>query len=200
MRSHLRILVAGSAALLSACSSTSTPNGGGNSQRETTPGQLTTEQLNAASDLLQSGAAQRIATGQYITPTALSGAVQQALNPGLSAYPDFVAGEAVRSQLSPDGNTLAVLCAGQNSLDNQAGNLDTPASTQFVFLYDVSGAHKQSPLLTQVLTPKNTHVGMVFSPDGSLLYVSGGRDDVVYVYAKSGGTWTASSTPIALNH
>ena len=36
--------------------------------------------------------------------------------PGLPAYPDFVAGEAVRSQLSPDGKTLAVLCAGQNSL------------------------------------------------------------------------------------
>jgi hypothetical protein len=41
---------------------------------------------------------QRLATGQYVTPTALHGAVQQFLNPGLPAYPDFVAGEAVRSQ------------------------------------------------------------------------------------------------------
>src|SRR5262247_432823 len=56
------------------------------------------------------------ATGQFVTPTAVRGAVQQFLNPRLPAYPDFVAGEAVRSQLSPDGNTLAVLCAGQNSL------------------------------------------------------------------------------------
>jgi hypothetical protein len=65
--------------------------------------------------------ATQLATGQYITPTAIAGAVQQALNPGLPAYPNFVAGEAVKSQLSPDGTTLAIICAGQNSLDNGAG-------------------------------------------------------------------------------
>jgi len=32
--------------------------------------------------------------GLYITPTALANAVQQELNPGLTNYPDFVAGEA----------------------------------------------------------------------------------------------------------
>ena len=58
----------------------------------------------------------QLPSGQYITPTAISGAVQQLLNPGLPAYPNFVAGEAVKSQLSPDGATLAILCAGQNSL------------------------------------------------------------------------------------
>ena len=50
--------------------------------------------------------------GQYITPTAITGAVQQFLNPGLPLYPNFVAGEAVQSRLSPDGTTLAILCAG----------------------------------------------------------------------------------------
>ena len=74
--------------------------------------------------------------------------MQQFLNPGLPAYPNFIAGEAVRSQLSPDGTTLAVLCAGQNSLIKTDGTTDTEASTQFIFLYDVSGAHKRSPLLT----------------------------------------------------
>ena len=54
------------------------------------------------------------ATGQYISPLAVPGAVQQFLNPGLAAYPNFIAGEAVRSRLSPDGKTLAVLCAGHN--------------------------------------------------------------------------------------
>jgi hypothetical protein len=49
----------------------------------------------------------RLPTGQYVTPTAISEAVQQYLNPRLPAYPDFIAGEAVRSQLSPDGTTLA---------------------------------------------------------------------------------------------
>src|SRR5215470_10348905 len=91
-------------------------------------------------------ASMQTATGQYITPTALRGAVQQFLNPGLPAYPNFIAGEAVRSQLSPDGKTLAILCAGQNSLVQPNGNTDTNNSTQFIFLYDVSGAHKQVPL------------------------------------------------------
>src|SRR6516164_4074941 len=67
------------------------------------------------------------ATGQYVTPTALPRAVQQFLNPNLAAYPNFIAGEAVRSQLSPDGKTLAVLCAGMNSLDTPAGTTDTAA-------------------------------------------------------------------------
>src|SRR5215471_9203322 len=139
------------------------------------------------------------ATGQYITPTALGGAVQQPLNPGLPAYPNFIAGEAVRSQLSPDGKTLAVLCAGHNSLDKADGTTDAAASTQFIFLYDVSGTHKQSPMLTQVIQQTNSHVGLVFSPDGSTLYAAGGRDDVVYVYGKSSSGWMAAGT-ITLGH
>jgi hypothetical protein len=67
-------------------------------------------------DRRERGGLMRLATGQFVTPTAIRDAVQQYLNPGLPAYMDFVAGEAVRSQLSPDGTTLAVLTAGQNSL------------------------------------------------------------------------------------
>src|SRR5215468_4494291 len=132
---------------------------------------------------------QQTATGQYITPTALPGAKQQFLNPKLSAYPNFVAGEAVRSQLSPDGKTLAVLCAGQNSLIRPDGTTDTASSTQFIFIYDVSGKNKQAPVLTQVIQQTNSHVGLVFSPDGGTLYAAGGRDDVVYAYGKVSGSW-----------
>src|SRR3989442_2134520 len=141
----------------------------------------------------------RLATGQYITPTALRGSMQQFLNPGLSAYPNFVAGEAVRSQLSPDGTTLAVLCAGQNSLEKPDGTTDTANSTQFIFLYDVSGAHKEAPVLTQVIQQTNSHVGLVFSPDGGKLYAAGGKDDAVYVYTKTGNTWSRTAT-ITLGH
>ena len=70
----------------------------------------------------------RLPTGQFITPTFIRGAVQQFLNPRLPAYPNFVAGEAVRSQLSPDGATLAVITAGHNSLDKPNGSTDTAAS------------------------------------------------------------------------
>ena len=129
----------------------------------------------------------------------MRGALQQFLNPQLTAYPTFVAGEAVRSQLSPDGTTLAVLCAGHNSLDKADGSTDSTNSTQFIFLYDVSGSHKQSPVLTQVIKQVNSHVGLVFGNDGNSLYAAGGRDDVVYVYKKASGTWSPSAS-IALNH
>src|SRR5215475_7259344 len=57
--------------------------------------------------------------GLFVTPTApLTGAIQQPLNPGLANYPNFVAGEAVKAVVSPDGATLAILTAGQNSLNN----------------------------------------------------------------------------------
>jgi hypothetical protein len=80
----------------------------------------------------------QLATGQFITPTAAHGSVQQMLNPGLAQYPDFIASEAVRSQLSPDGKTLATLTAGFNSLDDASGQTDVANSTQYIFIYDVS--------------------------------------------------------------
>jgi len=154
-------------------------------------------------DQSQTGAAggtktERIATGQHISPTAIAHAVQQFLNPGLPAYPSFVAGEAVKSALSPDGKTLAVLCAGQNSLHDSRGQLDVANSTQFLFLYDVSGDHKGSPVLLQAIQQTNAHVGLTFGSDGRL-YSAGGKDDAVYVYAPSGGRWALSKT-IALGH
>src|SRR5262245_5918259 len=141
----------------------------------------------------------QLPTGQYTTPLALPGAVQQFLNPGLPAYPDFIAGEAVRAQLSPDGTTLAILCAGQNSLYKPDGTVDVANSTQYIFLYDVSGKRKEAPSLTQVIKQTNAHVGLVFSPDGRTLYAAGGRDDVVYAYTKGGAAWSLQTT-IKLGH
>ena len=208
MRSSSWILAAGSVALMSACSSTHVSNDSAHSesqvegaQNQVAPAQTDVFAPSSLADDARLGRtpSQRLATGQYVTPTALRGAVQQALNPGLAAYPNFVAGEAVRSQLSPDGNTLAVLCAGQNSLYAPDGTVDTANSTQYLFLYDVSGKNKKSPVLKQVLKPTNSHVGLVFSKDGNTLYAAGGRDDVVNVYTSTDGTWAAASS-IALNH
>jgi YVTN family beta-propeller protein len=141
----------------------------------------------------------RLPTGQYVTPTSIRGAVQQHLNPGLAAYPNFIAGEAVRSQLSPDGTTLAILTAGQNSLYKPDGTVDRDNSTQFIFLYNVVGANKARPALRQVIKQVNAHVGLAFSPDGNTLYAAGGSDDAVYVYTRSGSSFTAAA-PIALGH
>src|SRR3989442_11826027 len=77
--------------------------------------------------------------------------------------------------------------------------VDVASSTQYIFLYDVSGKNKQAPLLTQVIQQKNAHVGLVFSPDGSTLYAAGGRDDSIYAYGKSGSSWVLAAT-IKLGH
>ena len=141
--------------------------------------------------------AARLPSGHYITPTAINDAVQTNLNPGLPAYPDFVAGMAVRSRLSPDGQTLAILTAGQNSLYKPDGTVDVPNSTQYIFLYDVT--RPSQPSLKQVIKQVNAHVGLVFSPDGNTLYAAGGNDDAVYVYTKNGDSF-APAPPIALGH
>src|SRR5215813_3290489 len=52
--------------------------------------------------------------GQVITPTAAPGAAFNSLNPGLADFPDFTAGQAVTTAISPDGTTLLVLTSGYN--------------------------------------------------------------------------------------
>jgi DNA-binding beta-propeller fold protein YncE len=137
--------------------------------------------------------------GLYITPTALAGAVQQVLNPGLTNYPSFVAGEAVKEVVSPDGKALAILTAGMNSLYDSTGNVDTAASTQFLFLYDISGVNKTNPVLKQVIQQLNAHVGLVWAPNSQTLYASGGCDDAVYAYSNNGSSFSLSNK-INLGH
>jgi DNA-binding beta-propeller fold protein YncE len=147
--------------------------------------------------------------GLYITPTALDHAVQQVLNPGLTNYPNFVAGESVKAVVSSDGKTLAILTAGMNSLyypnvgepstNPNIGQVDKAASTQFLFLYDVSGTNKTKPVLKQVIQQLNAHVGLVWAPDSQTIYAAGGCDDVVYVYRNNSGIFGLSSN-IPLGH
>ena len=61
-------------------------------------------------------------TGMRITPTAAPGSVFQTLNPDLPGLPDFVAGQAVSTALSPDGRTLLVLTSGYNRMNGPTGS------------------------------------------------------------------------------
>jgi YVTN family beta-propeller protein len=149
--------------------------------------------------------------GLYITPTALANAVQQPLNPGLTNYPNFVAGQAVKAVVSPDGKILGILTAGMNSLYHPnadcsitdptclIGKVDTAASTQFLFLYDITGPNKSKPVLKQVIQQLNAHVGLVWAPDSQTLYAAGGCDDAVYAYSNN-GTSFGLSNKISLGH
>jgi DNA-binding beta-propeller fold protein YncE len=143
-------------------------------------------------------------TGQFISPMAIPGAVQQLLNPHLSAAPSQVVSGAIKSQLSPDGNTLAVITAGYNTVYTGANNstLDQADSTQYIFIYDVSGANKTNPKLVQAIHQNNAFDGLAWNGNQTL-YGTGGADDKVYVYSRASAApsaqWT-NTTSIALNH
>jgi DNA-binding beta-propeller fold protein YncE len=136
-------------------------------------------------------------TGVYITPTAAEGAIFQALNPDLPSNPDFVAGQAVTTAVSPDGNTLLILTSGYNRNNNPTGSRIAQESNEYIFVYHIAG---DTPVKRQVLQVPNTFNGMAWHPSGHAFYVSGGADDNVHVFAQQDGSWSEDGNPISLGH
>jgi YVTN family beta-propeller protein len=136
-------------------------------------------------------------SGQLITPLAPDGAKFSRLNPGLKDFPDYTAGQAVKTAISPDGNTLLVLTSGFNRLNDAQGHQVAGDSNEYVFVFDVShGGLRQK----QVLQVPNTFLGLTFAPKGDQFFVSGGVDDDVHVFSSSSGLWAESGKPIELGH
>ena len=142
-------------------------------------------------------AQETLPTGQSITPTAAPGAIFTSLNPGLTDYPDFTAGQAVSSVISPDGTTLLVLTSGYNRNHDGNGKIIPRGSNEYVYVFDIASG---SPMQKQVIQVPNTYNGIAFSADGAHFYVSGGKDDSVHTYAKAGDNWVESGSPIVLGH
>jgi DNA-binding beta-propeller fold protein YncE len=127
---------------------------------------------------------QPLPTGQLITPTAAPGAIFQPLNPDVPADPSFLAGQASAVALSPDGRTLLIVTSGFNRMFGPDGRAAPGLSSEFVFVFDVSG---KAPVKRQIIAVPNTFLGLAWAPDGTRFYVSGGVDDVVYEYAAGPG-------------
>jgi YVTN family beta-propeller protein len=137
-------------------------------------------------------------TGQQITPLAPRGSRFTYLNPGLANYPDHVVGQAVTAVASPDGKTLLVLTTGDYGIYTPTGSQDTAASTDWVFVYDITNP---VPVQRQAIQVLNTYNGIAWDPSGAAFYVAGGRNDNVHVYTLTAGTWAeAVGSPIALGH
>lgn len=138
-------------------------------------------------------------SGQRITPTAPRNARFERLNPGLADQPQYVAGGAVTSVVSPDGATLLVLTSGYNLVSSSTGALIPADSTQFVFVYDIS---QHLPVMKQVIKVPNTYGGITFDPSGKAFFVTGGVDDNVHIYTLGqNGSWSEQAgSPIALGH
>jgi DNA-binding beta-propeller fold protein YncE len=139
-------------------------------------------------------------TGVFISPTAIPGSNQQLLVPMIANWPaNYAASGAVKSQLSPDGKTLAILTAGYNDVTLTNGS---EVNVEYIFIYDVSGANKATPKLMQTLSQKNSYVGLAWNGNATL-YVSGGTDDNVHVYTRASAAPSAPFTAanvIALGH
>jgi len=119
--------------------------------------------------------------GQQITPLAPEGSRYENLNPDLPDNPDWLAGHAVTSVVSPDHKTLLVLTSGFNRVYRTDGVPDAygtyfnwPDSQEYVFIYDIS---KKRPIKKQVVKVPNTYNGIAFDPSGKAFYVSSGMGD-----------------------
>lgn len=141
-------------------------------------------------------AGEAIATGKMITPTAAHGAIFQDLRPGPPAAPDVHANHAAAVSVSPDGKLLAILTSGHNLHYDAAGAVIPALSTEFAFLFDIT---EPRPRQIQVLHIQNTFHGMAWGVRSDRLYVSGGKDDLVAEYVRSGSTFTNART-FALHH
>jgi DNA-binding beta-propeller fold protein YncE len=132
---------------------------------------------------------------QQITPTAPYDSTFEPLIPGaavLPAYPDWQAGQAVTTVVSPDGKTLLVLTSGYNRIfypvntpyggyiNSDHTAFDYANSEEYVFIYDIS---QGSPVQKQVVTIPNSYNGIVWDPvpGNHAFYVSGGMGNYPFV-------------------
>ena len=144
-----------------------------------------------------SDAPKRLPSSQAITPTAAPGSRLDILKPGTAAHPDRHAGDAVTTALSPDGTTLLVLTSGYNQWYGTDGKVDRAASTEWIFVFDVTAG---VPRQVQAVPVANAFGGIAWSPNGNEFCVAGGVDDSIHTFAQKNGRWTETDSPIALGH
>lgn len=137
-------------------------------------------------------------TGVVITPQAAAGSRFTYLNPGLANYPTDAVEFAVSAAVTPDNKTLALITSGDYGIYTSAGAKDTAASTEWLFIFDISHA---IPVQKQAIQVPNTYSGLAFDPSGAALYVTGGRDDKMHVYTVAANVWSESvSSAVSLGH
>ncbi|MBV8213244.1 MAG: bifunctional YncE family protein/alkaline phosphatase family protein [Verrucomicrobia bacterium] len=139
-----------------------------------------------------------VTSGQEITPTAAPGSNLLYLNPGLTDFPKYIASGGISTAISPDGNTLLVLTAGYNNLDDSSGSFIAADSQEYIFVFDIS---KGNPTQKQVLTLPNSYTGIAFEPSGQTFLAAGGVDDNVHIFQlQPSGQWADTGSPVALGH
>ncbi len=137
-------------------------------------------------------------TGQSVTPLAAPGSTFTPLNVDLPVIGKAIAGGGSTTLLSPDGHTLFLLTSGFNSWNDSNGKKIPDASTEHLFVYDVTNG---APALKQDVHVPNTYSGLALSADGKALYIGGGSDDNLHFYKSDDrGAWAEDGAPIAFGH
>jgi len=146
---------------------------------------------------------------QMITPLAPAGALFEPLNPGLPNFPNWLAGFAVSTVVSPDHKTLLILTSGYNRLFNSdivpnggpTAQFNLPNSNDYVFIYDIATS---TPIQKQVVQIPITYNGLAFDPSGTRFYVSGCTTDNVHTISlNDSGVWAEeqpNNPQLALGH
>ncbi len=143
---------------------------------------------------------QPVPSGQTIRTNAIPGATFTNMTVTIPTLSNPTVGPdgAIQSALNPaDGKTLVVMTSGYNTYDTTTG-ASAPASynnvvgPEYIFVFDTTnptapvrnmnpmGQTGTSP--AAALTPQDTFQGLIWSHDGTKLYVSGGTDGDVLVY------------------
>ncbi len=124
---------------------------------------------------------------QSLSPLATAGSNFQFLDTGMVvtdpydpnvAPVEWMAGQAVSTSISPDGNTLLVLTSGFNRVYQGPFPLFDPLlSNEYIFIFDISN---HSPVFKQAVPIPNAYHGIVWDPGGTAFYVSGGMGDAPF--------------------
>jgi len=142
-------------------------------------------------------AAQWLPTGQSITPLAAPGAHVEPLALELPVVGKATAGQPVTTAITPDGHTLFVLTSGYNIWRDSAGAIIPAASTEHLFVYDISAG---APKFVQAVPVPNTFGGMAVADDHTV-YVGGGMDDAFMTFSSpSGKSWAQAGPAVKLGH
>ncbi|MGA2248747.1 MAG: hypothetical protein ABSH48_27650, partial [Verrucomicrobiota bacterium] len=91
---------------------------------------------------------------------------------------EWLAGQAVSTSVSPDGNTLLVLTSGYNRVFQGAFPIFDPLySSEYIFIFDITN---HSPVFKQAVPIPNAYHGIVWDPSGTAFYISGGMGDAPF--------------------
>lgn len=136
-------------------------------------------------------------TGAFMTPDAAPGSRILPLDPHAAEAPWLRAGGAGSVALSPDGRTLLVMTAGFNRAYDARGEALASASTEWIFVYDVSSG---VPVETQVVPIPDALEGLAFEPSGARFWASGGGGDAVHAFARDGAGRFVREASVTLGH